>query len=156
MGEGRRDHRRSRRPGDRPRPADRELGRPRPPRGRAGCRLLRRLGKTLQVEQLAAHHQQVAAGKDRAGEQADLEDQIERYGLRKGLVTDLVTRQKRQVRTLRRQEIRFGLATLAGRYRDVLADAPDRADFAPRQPQRLTKVMRREVRERALAAVEGA
>ena len=59
------------------------------------------------------------------GEQADLEDQIERYGLRKGLVTDLVTRQKRQVRTLRRQEIRFGLATLAGRYRDVLADAPD-------------------------------
>ena len=38
----------------------------------------------------------------------------------------------------------------------ALADAPDRADFAFGQPQRLTKVMRREVRERALAAVEGA
>ena len=46
----------------------------------------------------------------------------------------------------------------AARHPDrlALADAPDRADFAFGQPQRLTKVMRREVRERALAAVEGA
>ena len=60
-----------------------------------------------------------------AEEREDLDEQIERYGLRKGLVGDLVTRQKRQVRTLRRQEIRFGLATLAGRYRDALADSPE-------------------------------
>ena len=58
---------------------------------------------------------------------ADLEAQIERYGLRKGLAGELVTRQKRQVRTLRRQEIRFGLATMAARYRDALAAAPDPA-----------------------------
>jgi DNA polymerase-3 subunit delta' len=62
-----------------------------------------------------------------AVEREDLDEQIERYGLRKGLAGDLVTRQKRQVRTLRRQEIRFGLATLAGRYRDALADSPDPA-----------------------------
>ena len=62
-----------------------------------------------------------------AVERDDLDEQIERYGLRKGLAGDLVTRQKRQVRTLRRQELRFGLATLAGRYRDALADAADPA-----------------------------
>ncbi len=62
-----------------------------------------------------------------AGERADLDEQIERYGLRKGLAGELVTRQKRQVRTLRRQELRFGLAMLAGRYRDALADAVDPA-----------------------------
>lgn len=61
------------------------------------------------------------------GEREDLDEQIERYGLRKGLVGELVTRQKRQVRTLRRQELRFGLATLAGRYRDALADSTDPA-----------------------------
>jgi DNA polymerase-3 subunit delta' len=60
-----------------------------------------------------------------AEEQADLEERIEQYGLRRSLLTDLGTRHKRQVRTLRRQELRFGLATLAGRYRDVLATHPD-------------------------------
>ncbi len=62
-----------------------------------------------------------------AAELVGLEEQIERYGLRRGLAGELVTRQKRQVRTLRRQEIRFGLATLAGRYRDALAESPDPA-----------------------------
>jgi DNA polymerase-3 subunit delta' len=62
-----------------------------------------------------------------ATERAALEEQIERYGLRRGLVTELVTRQKRQVRTLRRQEIVFGLATIAGRYRDALATHPEPA-----------------------------
>jgi DNA polymerase-3 subunit delta' len=59
-----------------------------------------------------------------AVELADLEEQIERYGLRRSLLTDLTTRHKRQVRTLRRQELRFGLAQVAGRYRDVLATHP--------------------------------
>ncbi len=62
-----------------------------------------------------------------AGEREDLDGQIERYGLRKGLAGELVIRQKRQVRTLRRQEIRFGLATLAGRYRDALVESPEPA-----------------------------
>lgn len=62
-----------------------------------------------------------------SAEREDLDEQIERYGLRRGLAGELVTRQKRQVRTLRRQEIRFGLATLAGRYRDALPDSPDPA-----------------------------
>ncbi|HYJ73772.1 MAG TPA: hypothetical protein VE265_15005 [Actinomycetota bacterium] len=62
-------------------------------------------------------------------EQAALEEQIDRYGLRRGLVAELVTRHRRQVRTLRRQEILFGLATLAGRYRDALADGRDPAEL---------------------------
>jgi DNA polymerase-3 subunit delta' len=49
-----------------------------------------------------------------AEEQAALEEQIDRYGLRKGLVAELVARHRRQVRTLRRQEILFGLATVDG------------------------------------------
>jgi DNA polymerase-3 subunit delta' len=64
-----------------------------------------------------------------AEEQAALEEQIERYGLRRGLLTELATRHKRQVRTLRRQEIIFGLANLAGRYRDALAEGRDPADL---------------------------
>lgn len=60
-------------------------------------------------------------------ERLDLEDEVERYGLRKGLLGELVTRQKRQVRTLRRQELRFGLATMAGRYRDALPSHPEPA-----------------------------
>ncbi len=58
-------------------------------------------------------------------ERLDLEEEIERYGLRRGLLGELVTRQKRQVRTLRRQELRFGLATVAGRYRDALPTHPE-------------------------------
>jgi DNA polymerase-3 subunit delta' len=65
-----------------------------------------------------------------AGEVAALQADIERYGLRKGLLTEQATRHKRQVRTLRRQELRFGLATLAGRYRDALVDHPEPAALA--------------------------
>lgn len=60
-----------------------------------------------------------------AAEVAELEERIERYGLRKGLLTDLADRHKRQVRTLRRQELQFGLATVARRYRDALATHPE-------------------------------
>ncbi len=65
-----------------------------------------------------------------AQERADLEEQIERYGLRKGALSELVEAQKREVRSLRRQELRFGLATLAGRYRDALTTAADPAPLA--------------------------
>ena len=65
-----------------------------------------------------------------AGEVTALQADIERYGLRKGLLTEQATRHKRQVRTLRRQELRFGLATLAGRYRDALVDHPEPAALA--------------------------
>ena len=63
-----------------------------------------------------------------AAEHTELEAQVEQYGLRRSLLTELTTRHKRQVRTLRRQELRFGLATLAGRYRDVLATHPEPAE----------------------------
>ena len=65
-----------------------------------------------------------------ATELTELEERIERYGLRRGLTGELVTRHKRQVRTLRRQELRFGLATLTGSYRDVLASHPEPARIA--------------------------
>ena len=48
-----------------------------------------------------------------AVEAAELEDQIERFGLRGPGQGDLETRHKREVRRFRTAELRFGLATLA-------------------------------------------
>jgi DNA polymerase-3 subunit delta' len=73
---------------------------------------------------------QVPLDDQQAAEVVELEAEIERYGLRKGLLTDQVARHKRQVRTLRRQELRFGFATLAARYRDALVDHPEPAALA--------------------------
>ena len=47
--------------------------------------------------------------------------EVEQYGLRKGAVTELETRQKRAVRRIRTDELRAGLAALAARYRDDVA-----------------------------------
>lgn len=58
-----------------------------------------------------------------ASELADLEEQIEQYGLRASLKRDLEARHKREARRFRGAELRFGLATLAGRYRDALQSA---------------------------------
>jgi DNA polymerase-3 subunit delta' len=60
-------------------------------------------------------------------EVAELEIEIERYGLRRGALTAQDKQHKREARRLRTQELRFGLATLAGRYRDELATAADPA-----------------------------
>lgn len=59
-------------------------------------------------------------------ERAALEEQIETYGLRGGgQLKELEKRHKREVRRHRTAEIRFGLAVLAGEYRDRLATAAD-------------------------------
>ena len=58
-----------------------------------------------------------------AEEIAELEERVERYGERGSGRAALIERQKREVRRLRTDEIRFGLATLASRYRDELPSA---------------------------------
>jgi DNA polymerase III subunit delta' len=60
-------------------------------------------------------------------EREALEEEVERYGLRKSVLTEQERHHKREARRLRTQELRFGLATLARRYRDELATAPDAA-----------------------------
>jgi DNA polymerase-3 subunit delta' len=55
-----------------------------------------------------------------AAEAAALDEQIERYGLRRSGKRDLETRHKREVRRFRTAELRYGLATLAATYRDAL------------------------------------
>jgi DNA polymerase-3 subunit delta' len=51
---------------------------------------------------------------------AELDEQIERFGLRGAGKRQLETRHKREVRRFRTAELRFGLATLAAAYRDAL------------------------------------
>lgn len=56
-----------------------------------------------------------------ADEQAELEARVAQYGERGSGRRELIERQKREVRRLRTDELRFGLATIASRYRDTLA-----------------------------------
>jgi DNA polymerase III subunit delta' len=56
-----------------------------------------------------------------ADELAALEARVEQYGERGSGRRELVERQKREVRRLRTDELRFGLAMLESRYRDELA-----------------------------------
>ena len=58
-----------------------------------------------------------------AAELAELEERVARTGERGSGRGELDRRQKRQVRRHRTNEVRFGLATLAGRYRDAAAAA---------------------------------
>jgi DNA polymerase-3 subunit delta' len=61
-------------------------------------------------------------------EVAELEEQIETFGLRGSGRRELEARHKREVRRFRGAELRFGLATLAAVYRDILAEGrPHRA-----------------------------
>ena len=59
-----------------------------------------------------------------ADELVELEARIERYGERGSGKTQLVERQRRELRRHRTDEIRFGLATMAARYRDELPADP--------------------------------
>jgi DNA polymerase-3 subunit delta' len=59
-----------------------------------------------------------------AEELVELEERIERYGERGSGKTQLVERQRRELRRHRTDEIRFGLATMAARYRDELVSDP--------------------------------
>ena len=53
--------------------------------------------------------------------EADMAARIEELGLPKGRLRELADSNKRQLRRARTAEVRLGLATLAGRYRDALA-----------------------------------
>ncbi|MEY2432482.1 MAG: polymerase subunit delta [Acidimicrobiaceae bacterium] len=59
-----------------------------------------------------------------AEELVELEERIERYGERGSGKTQLVERQRRELRRHRTDELRFGLATMAARYRDDLVANP--------------------------------
>ncbi|MGH9211745.1 MAG: hypothetical protein ACRD2C_13830 [Acidimicrobiales bacterium] len=58
-----------------------------------------------------------------AAEAAKLVEEIEQFGLRGGAKRDLETRHRREARRFRAAELRFGLATLAGPYREALPTA---------------------------------
>ena len=77
------------------------------------------------VGELRAMIDDVAAPIDalHAEELAELEARVEQYGERGAGRRDLIERQKREVRRLRTDDLRFGLATLASRYRDELHTA---------------------------------
>jgi DNA polymerase-3 subunit delta' len=62
-----------------------------------------------------------------AEEVAELEARIERYGERGSGKTQLVDRHRRELRRHRTDEIRFGLATMAARYRDEFTAQPQLA-----------------------------
>lgn len=55
---------------------------------------------------------------------AALDERVEVTGERGAGRSDLVARHKREVRRLRTDELRFGLATLSRHYRDVLIEGP--------------------------------
>jgi len=59
---------------------------------------------------------------------AEMEERIERYGERGSRRRELVDQQRRELRRHRTDEIRFGLATLAGSYRDTLSTSPPALD----------------------------
>ncbi len=79
------------------------------------------------VDEIIAHIDAAQGPLDErhALERSELESQIETYGLRGGQLKEQEKRHKREVRRHRTAEIRFGLAVLAGEYRDRLATAND-------------------------------
>ena len=58
--------------------------------------------------------------------EAELAARIEELGLPKGQLRELADSHKRQLRRARTAELRMGLATLAARYRDAVAEGADR------------------------------
>ena len=74
-----------------------------------------------------------------AAEAAELEEHIERFGLRRSGKRELETRHKREVRRFRTAELRFGLATLAAAYRDALVGPPG----GPASPRQLVAALDR-------------
>lgn len=63
-----------------------------------------------------------------ATELQELEERIDQYGERGSGKRELVERHRREMRRHRTDEIRFGLATLAARYRDTLVASPPTLD----------------------------
>lgn len=79
------------------------------------------------VDEVVAHIDAAQGALDERhdAERVALEEQIETYGMRTTPLRDLERKHKREVRRHRNAEIRFGLAVLAGEYRDRLATAGD-------------------------------
>lgn len=79
------------------------------------------------VDEVVAHIDAAQGALDQRheAERVSLEDQIEAYGMRSTPLKELEKKHKREVRRHRNAEIRFGLAVLAGEYRDRLATAGD-------------------------------
>ncbi|HEX7094730.1 MAG TPA: hypothetical protein VF183_02525, partial [Acidimicrobiales bacterium] len=73
---------------------------------------------------------QVPLSERHAAEVAQLEAWEEEYGTRGSGRRALEERHRREVRLLREDELRLGLATLAARYRERLVTAPDPAPYA--------------------------
>lgn len=65
-----------------------------------------------------------------ATELEDLAEREERLGTRGSGRRDLEAAQKREIRRVRMDELRFGMATLAGVYRDRLRESPGSRDLA--------------------------
>ncbi|MCP5028786.1 MAG: hypothetical protein GY929_21135 [Actinomycetia bacterium] len=67
-------------------------------------------------------------------ELVELEERVEKYGERGSGRSLLTARHKRESRMVRLDELRFGLGTLAGRYRDALAErrVPEYAEAVDR------------------------
>lgn len=81
----------------------------------------------------------------------ELEAQVELTGERGSGRATLVARHKREVRKLRSDEVRFGLATLAHRYRDRLVESSDEgAERSLAAIQRATEALRRNPNEALL------
>jgi DNA polymerase III subunit delta' len=75
------------------------------------------------IDDALAH---VKAGFDAA--ESELAARVEELHLPKGRLKELNDSHKRQLRRARTAELRIGLATLAGRYRDAVADGHGRRD----------------------------
>ena len=80
------------------------------------------------VDELRAHIDDAQGPLEarHAREVTELEERVARYGEKGAGRRELAEHQKREIRRHRTDELRFGLATLAGRYRDQLAvsDSP--------------------------------
>lgn len=72
---------------------------------------------------------QVPLAARHGAETAELQEREEQFGLRGSGRRALEERHRREVRLLREDELRLGLATLAARYRDRLVDADDPAPY---------------------------
>jgi DNA polymerase-3 subunit delta' len=84
------------------------------------------------VAEAAARTDEVLAPLEarQATEMARAQEQVEELGGSKGSLTELEARHKREARRVRMDELRSGLATLAGRYRDEVGTASGRSAFA--------------------------
>jgi DNA polymerase-3 subunit delta' len=83
------------------------------------------------VGAISAHTDEVLAplAVQQAAEMERATEQVERFGAAKGSLSELEARHKRELRRIRTDELRAGLATLAARYRDDVRHHGGRAAF---------------------------